>query len=84
MTVKEVIDLLGYGQAYEIKGAYSGKTYHKSYLNSRKNGEKYFDMEVTNSPIQADMRMRGADDNHWCIAVITIWIYDYDLCEGKK
>jgi hypothetical protein len=33
MTVKEAVDLLGYGAAYEIKGAYSGKIYHKSYVN---------------------------------------------------
>lgn len=37
MTVKEAIKLFAYGTAYEIKGAYSGKTYHKSYMNSSKN-----------------------------------------------
>lgn len=80
MTVKEVINLFTYNTAFEIKGAYSGKVYHKSYVNSNKNLEKYVDREVTDNPIYTDMRMRGSDTNHWCISVIVIWMYDYDLC----
>ena len=84
MTVREVINLFNYGQAYEIRGAYSGKTYHKSYSNSSKNLDKYIDKDVTDSPIYTDMRMRGTDTNHWCTAVIVIWMYDYDLCKLKE
>lgn len=80
MTVKEAIKLFSYGTAYEIQGAYSGKTYYKSYLNSSKKLDKYADREVTDSPFYADMRLRGSDSNHWCIPVIVIWMYDYDLC----
>lgn len=80
MTVKEAIKLFSSGTAYEIKGAYSGKIYHKSYLNSSKNLDKYADREVTDSPFYADMRLRGSDSNHWCIPVIVIWMHDYDLC----
>lgn len=83
MTVNEAVGLLHYGTAYEIRGGYSGKTYHKSYLNSSKNLDKYADVEVIDSPFYPDIRMRGSDANHWCIPVIVIWIADYELCEGK-
>lgn len=80
MTVKEAINLLGYGTAYEIKGAYSGKIYHKSYMNSSKNLDKYANREVTDAPFYTDLRLRGSENNHWCIPVIGIWMKDYDLC----
>lgn len=80
MTVKEAIKLFGYGTVYEIKGAYSGKIYHKSYLNGSKNLDKYADREVTDSPFYADMILRGSDGSRWCTPIIVIWMYDYDLC----
>lgn len=80
MTVNEAIKLLGYGTVYEIKGAYSGKTYHKSYMNSSKNLDKYANREVTDEPFGVDMRLRGLDSARWCIPVIVIWMNDYDLC----
>jgi len=80
MTVNEVIKLLDYGTAYEIKGVYSGKIYHKSFINSSKNLGKYANMDVTDKPFYTDMRIRGSENNHRCIPVIGIWIYDYDLC----
>ncbi len=82
MTVKEAIGMLGYGTVFEIKGAYSGKTYHKSYANSKKNLEKYADREVTVTPFCSAIRIRGSYDyNQWAIAVIVIQMYDYDLCK---
>ena len=80
MTVSEAIKLLSYETAYEIKGAYSGKIYHKSYMNSSKNLDKYANREVTDAPFFVTMRLRGSDSNHWCIPVIVIWMHDYDLC----
>ena len=80
MKVKEAIKLLTSGTAYEIRGAYSGKIYHKSYMNSSKNLDKYANREVTDEPFYTDMRLRGSDINHWCIPVIVIWMHDYDLC----
>jgi hypothetical protein len=79
MTVNEAIKLLAYGTAYEIKGAYSGKIYHKSYMNSSKNLDKYANMEVTDEPFYTDMIIRGSESNHWCIPVIGIWMHDHDL-----
>ena len=80
MTVNEAIKLITYGTAYEIKGSYSGKIYHKSYMNSSKNLDRYANNEVTDEPFYADMRLRGSDNNHWCIPVIVVWMHDYDLC----
>ena len=80
MTVSEAIKLFSYGTAYEIKGAYSGKIYHKSYINTSTNLDKYADREVADKPFCVDMRLRGSDIDHWCIPVIVIWMHDYDLC----
>lgn len=83
MTVGEAIKLLGYGTAYEIKGAYSGKVYH-TYLNSSKHLDKYADREVSDSPFYADMKFRGSDTNKWCIPIIGIWMHDYDLVKENR
>lgn len=80
MIVREAIKLFSFGTTYEIKGAYSGKTYYKSYLNSSKILDKYADREVTDSPFYADMKLKGSESNRWCIPIIVIWMYDYDLC----
>lgn len=84
MKVKDIISMFSYGQPFEIRGAYSGKTYHKSYVNCEKNLQKYLDMEVNNKPICSDMRIKGSDTNHWCISVIVIWMHDYDMCKQRE
>ena len=84
MKVKDIINLLSYGQNYELKGAYSGKTYHKSYINNNKHLEKYLDREATDTPLYSDMRIRGADTNHWCDSVIVIWMDDYGLSKATN
>ena len=84
MTVSQAIKLLDYGTTYEIRGAYSGKTYHRSYTNSSKNFDKYANMKVTDSPFYVDMRLRGSESNRWCVPIIVIWMYDYDLCRKEK
>lgn len=80
MTVNEAIKLFTFGTAYEIKGAYSGKIYHKSYRNSSKNLDRYANREVTDEPFYVDMKLKGSDNNRWCIPVIGVWMHDYDLC----
>lgn len=80
MTVKEAVSLLSYGTAYEIQGAYSGKIYHRSYINSNKNLDKYADREVTDSPFYTTLKLRGdTTTNPWCIAVVGIWMHDYEV-----
>lgn len=85
MTVKEAINLLSYGTAYEIKGAYSGRIYHKSYKNSIKNLEKFADKEVTDDPFYTTLALIGSKHvNEWCIAVVGIWVHDYDMRKDDK
>lgn len=84
MKVKDITGILQYGQAFEIRGAYSGKTYHKSYLNNERNLQKYLDEEVAEKPIYSDMRIRGSDTNHWCISVIVVWMHDYNMCKQRE
>lgn len=80
MTVKEAINLLSYGTAYEIQGAYSGRIYHRSYTNSSKNLDKYADKEVGDTPFYTTLQIRGGTAaNEWCIPVIGIWMQDYDM-----
>jgi len=83
MTVKEAINMLSYGTAYELKGAYSGKIYHRSYANSNKNLDKYADREVTDSPLFAKLVMRGSETNMWYLPVVGIWMHDYDIARAK-
>lgn len=85
MTVKEAINLLFYGTAYEIKGAYSGRIYHRSYTNSRKNLDKYADKEVSDPPFYSTLAIRGATStDEWCMAVVGIWMRDYDIRKDDK
>ena len=54
MKVREALSMLAYGEAFYLKGAYSGKVYHKSYVNKRENLEKYL--------IDADALMKHKGD----------------------
>ena len=85
MTVKEAVALIGYGSAYEIRGAYSGRIYHRSYNNGSSNLEKYFGNEVTDTPFYTTLKLRGDEvSNGWCIPVIGIWMKDYDIVRRKN
>lgn len=83
MTVKDIIALIGHNNAYEIRGAYSGKYWYKSYYHSNKKLERLLDREVTDKPIYTHLVKRGDDMNEWVIPVIVIWMYDIDLVEGE-
>ena len=85
MTVKEAIELLSYGTAYEIKGAYSGKIYHRSYINSGKNLDKYSEKEVADTPFYTTLAIRGQTTcNEWCMAVVGIWMHDYGMRKENR
>lgn len=84
MTVREMIALIGDGTAFEIRGAYSGRIYHRSYNNRAINLEKYSENEVTDTPFYTSIRTMGDDgSNGWCIPVIGIWMKDYDIVRKK-
>ena len=80
MTVNEAIKTLAYGADFEIRGAYSGKTYHKSYYNNSKNLDKYAEMEVISQPYYTDLIIKDGIKGKYCSPVIVIYMHDYDLC----
>ena len=84
MKVKEAIGLLAYGTPYEVRGAYSGKVYHRN-TSSSKNFDRYADREVTNTPFYVSMR---TDKNEgicsYCRPIVGIWMHDYDLAKESK
>ena len=84
MKVKEAISLLAYGTQYEIKGAFSGKIYHRTFINNPKNLDKYADQTVSDEPFYVTMMMRGHETNEWCFPVIGIWMSDYDLVKERE
>lgn len=53
MTVKEVINMLSYGEQFTLIGAKTGKTLYRSNVNTKKRLEKYLDMTCTGQPIRA-------------------------------
>lgn len=53
MTVKEVINMLSYGEKFTLIGAKTGKTLYRSNVNTKKCLEKYLDKNCTSQPIRA-------------------------------
>ena len=81
MTIREAIGLLSYGQAFYIKGAYSGKVYHKSYENKKEHLEKYLDEPVSNQPFFTDFYTpKSKYGQAYTFTIVGIWMSDYNLC----
>ena len=85
MTVREAIKLFSYGQEFYIKGAYSGKIYHKSYANKKEHLEKYLDERVSENPFFTDLytpkRKYGTEFTY---PIIGIWMSDYYICHPEE
>lgn len=86
MTVREAIALLGYGEDYYLKGAYSGKTYHKSWDNKKEHLEKYLDENVHEAPFFADLYVpkEKYSASRYARTVIGIWMSDYYICHPEE
>lgn len=85
MKVSEVLSMLSYGQAYEIMGAYSGKVYHRSWLNKKEHVKPFLDENVIETPIQACMRVKKYDDkNLKCDVYSRIWMKDYHFFHQEE
>ena len=85
MKVRDAIDLLAYGQAFYIKGAYSGKIYHKSYENKHEHLEKYLDEEVVSDPFFTDLYTpKRKYDQAYTYPIIGIWMSDYYICHPEE
>ena len=82
MKVREAIALLAYGTDYEIKGAYSGKIYHRSWTNKREHIEQFYDETVGDNPFYSNIRVNSTVGiGTWASPVIGIWMHDYYMCK---
>ena len=82
MKVREAVASLAYGTEYEIKGAYSGKIYHRSWKNKKDHVEQFYDETVTDSPFYSAIRVNSARGiGEWARPVIGIWMHDYQMCK---
>lgn len=77
MKIREAISLLNYGTEFEIKGSYSGKIYHKSWIHRTENVEKYYDESTINSPFYVTGRISNVTGTAYFTPVIGIWMSDY-------
>ena len=85
MTVKEAIALLCYGEEFYIKGAYSGKIYHKSYENKKEHLEKYLDETVSSKPFFTDLyTSKKKFSRSYTYPIIGIWMSDYYMCNPEE
>lgn len=85
MTVREAIKLFSYGQEFYIKGAYSGKLYHKSYENKKEHLEKYLDERVSENPFFTDLYTpKKKYGTAYTYPVIGIWMSDYYICHPEE
>lgn len=77
MKVKEVINMLSYGETFALIGAKTGKTLYRSNFNTKKYLEKYLDMNCTEQPIGAifDARICNITKQIELIKpMISIWV----------
>ncbi len=88
MKVKEAIKMLEYGTPFYLKGAYSGKTYHKSYENKKEHLEKFLDENVLPTPFFTDLyTTKKKYSTAYTYPIVGIWVSDYYIChpeENKK
>ena len=85
MTVREAIKLFSYGQEFYIKGAYSGKIYHKSYEDKKEHLEKYLDERVSENPFFVDpCAPKKKYGTAYTYSVIGIWMSDYYICHPEE
>lgn len=85
MTVREAIKLFSYGQEFYIKGAYSGKIYHKSYENKKEHLEKYLDERVSENPFFTDLyTTKRKYGTAYTYPIIGIWMSDYYICHPEE
>ena len=77
MTVKEVVNMLSYGEKFTLIGARTGKTLYRSNVNTKKCLEKYLGMTCTDQPIGAvfDARICKVTKQVKSITpMISIWV----------
>lgn len=85
MLVKEAISMLAYGEAFYLKGAYSGKVYYKSWANKKEYLEKFENEAVSEQPFFSDLYTpKRKYDKAYTYPIIGIWMSDYYLCHPNE
>ena len=84
MKVEEAISLLNYGTNFEIKGSFSGKIYHRSWINNKKHAEQFYNETTISDPFYATGRISNVTGTAYFIPVIGIWMHDYDIVNKQK
>ena len=72
MTVKELLDLLGFDTKYELIGAKSGRRLCSSWNNKKEYIERYYDCRVTDKPIYASLMT--SDRNNYTYPIVSIYV----------
>lgn len=84
MKVGEAISLLSYGTSFEIKGSFSGKIYHRSWINQKKHAEQFYNETTPSNPFYATGRMSKVTGTAYFSPVIGIWMHDYDIVKKPQ
>lgn len=84
MKVGEAISLLSYGTNFEIKGSYSGKIYHRSWINKKEHAEQFYDETTISDPFYATGRISNVTETAFFTPVIGIWMHDYYIVNKQK
>ena len=84
MKIGEAVSLLDYGTNFEIKGSYSGKIYHRSWVNKKEHAEIFYDETTYTHPYSVTGRMSEAAGTAFFTPVIGIWMSDYYIVNPDK
>ena len=84
MNVGEAISLLSYGTKFEIKGSFSGKIYHRSWINKAKHAEQFYKETASHTPFYTTGHMSTVSGEAYFSPVIGIWMHDYDIFVKRK
>lgn len=84
MKVGEAISLLNYGTNFEIKGSFSGKIYHRSWINKKEHAEQFYNETTISNPFYATGRISNVTGTAYFTPVIGIWMHDYYIVNKQK
>ena len=84
MKVNDAISLLSYGTKFEIKGSFSGKIYHRSWINKKKHVEQFYNETTSCNPFYATGHMSTVSGTAYFSPVVGIWMHDHDIFVKRK
>lgn len=83
-TVEQVLNMFDSDlDNFELRGAHSGRVYHKSLYNARRHLEQFLDWGVRGLYPTQDLTPPSYGTPH-AIPVLGIWVRDYDYAQAKE